>query len=55
VDSQSDHKNVDTVEFSKMYNCTSYVFAATFKSNRFFCRQGLLIWIFRPSQLCSWE
>jgi len=24
INSQFDHKNVDTVEFSEMYNCTSY-------------------------------
>ena len=34
VNSQSDHKNVDTVEFSEMYNCTSYASTAMFKSNR---------------------
>lgn len=34
MDSQSDHKNVDTLEFTKMYNCTSYAFATLFNINR---------------------
>jgi hypothetical protein len=34
VNSQSDHKNADNVEFSEMYNCASYASTAMFKSNR---------------------
>lgn len=45
MNSQSDHKNVDTVEFSHIYNCTSYASAAMFKSNRCqdFVDRGYLI------------